>query len=58
MTKFTDVDRLDAIFNGASKLTIENQECVLSTIRGMLFTRKLLMKQAKRSCLPPKDHSV
>lgn len=37
--------RLDAIVEGASKLPIENQEYILTTIKGMLFTRNLFEKQ-------------
>lgn len=42
MTKVEDVKRLDAIVDGASKLLVENQEYILTTIKGMLFTRNLL----------------
>lgn len=45
--KAEDIERLDAIVNGASKLPIESQEYILSTIKGMLFTRNLLLKQNK-----------
>lgn len=41
-----DVRRLDAIVDGASRLPIESQEYILATIKGMLFTRNLLIKQA------------
>lgn len=40
-----DLKRLDAIIDGASKLPMENQEYILTTIKGMLFTRNLLLKQ-------------
>lgn len=49
MTKAEDVKRLDAIVDGASKLPVENQEYILATIKGMLFTRNLLMKPPKRT---------
>ncbi len=45
MTKTDDKKRLDAIVEGASKLPIENQEYILTTIKGMLFTRNLLENQ-------------
>lgn len=50
-----DIKRLDAIVDGASKLPIENQEYILTTIKGMLFTRNLLLKQVKQSYKPPED---
>ncbi len=49
MTKAEDVKRLDAIVDGVSKLPIENQEYILTTIKGMLFTRRLLTKQNNQS---------
>lgn len=55
MTKVEDVKRLDAIVDGASKLPIENQEYILTTIKGMLFTRNLLMKKADQPRKPPKQ---
>lgn len=54
MTK-EDVKRLDAIVDGASKLPVENQEYILTTIKGMLFTRNLLLKQAEQPRKPPKN---
>lgn len=51
MIKTDDVKRLDAIVDGASKLPVENQEYILTTIKGMLFTRNLLEKQNSK---PPK----
>ena len=56
MTKVEDVKRLDAIVDGASKLPVENQEYILTTIKGMLFTRNLLLKQAEQPRRPPEDH--
>ena len=53
MTKVEDVKRLDEIVDGASKLPIENQEYILTTIRGMLFTRNLLQRQ-EQPRKPPK----
>ena len=52
MTKVEDVKRLNAIVDGASKLPIENQEYILTTIKGMLFTRNLLAKQLSESSHP------
>lgn len=45
MVQAEDVKRLDAIVDGVRKLPIENQMCILTAIKGMLFTRKLLMEQ-------------
>ena len=53
MTKVEDVKRLNAIVDGASKLPIENQEYILTTIKGMLFTRNLLAKQQNQPPKPP-----
>lgn len=50
------VSRLDAIVEGASKLPIEKQEYILTTIRGMLFTRSLLLKEAGPPCKPSENH--
>lgn len=47
MTKEREEERLEEIVVGASKLPVEEQECVLATIKGMLFTRNLLLKQQK-----------
>ena len=47
MAKVEDIKRLDAIVDGASELPIENQEYILATIRGMLFTRHQLTKPKK-----------
>lgn len=52
MTKVEDVKRLDAIVDGASKLPIENQEYILATIKGMLFTRKIMSKQQEKQNPP------
>lgn len=52
MTKAEDVKRLDAIVDGASKLSVENQEYILTTIKGMLFTRNLLTEQENQRCKP------
>lgn len=49
-----DLKRLNAIVDGASKLPIENQEYILTTIKGMLFTRNLLMRQINQ---PTKLHA-
>ena len=45
MSKTAEIKRLDEIIEGASKLPIENQEYILTTIKGMLFTKQLLLKQ-------------
>lgn len=58
MTKVEDVKRLDAIVNGASKLPVENQEYILTTIKGMLFTRNLMIAQAEQSRKPPENSSA
>lgn len=55
MTKIEDIKRLDAIVDGASQLPIENQEYILTTIKGMLFTRNLLTRQTDQSFKPPKQ---
>ncbi len=49
-----DKKRLDSIVEGASKLPIENQEYILTTIRGMLFTRNLLENQRNPTKQPRK----
>lgn len=58
MTKVEDVKRLDAIVDGVSKLPIESQEYILTTIKGMLFTRNLLMKQSEQPRKPPVDRTA
>lgn len=58
MTKAEDKKRLDAIVEGASKLPVEKQERILTTIKGMLFTRSLLTKQTNASNEPSEDGSV
>lgn len=58
MTKAEDTKRLDAIVDGASKLPVENQEYILTTIRGMLFTRNLLMKQMEETHKTPENGPV
>ncbi len=55
MTKVNDIKRLDAIVDGASKLPVENQEYILNTIKGMLFTRDLLMKKGNQPRKPPRQ---
>lgn len=45
MIEDENMERLNAILAGASSLPVENQDYILATIKGMLFTRKLLMKQ-------------
>lgn len=43
-------DKLDEIIEQASKLPVENQEFILATIQGMLFTKKHMLNQnAKNS---------
>lgn len=49
MTKAEDMKRLGAIVDGVSKLPIEEQEYILTTIKGMLFTRNLLLKQSEQT---------
>lgn len=46
--------RINAIVEGASELPIENQEYILATIRGMLFTRNHLLKE-ELLCSEDKD---
>ena len=58
MTKPNEGARLDAIVEGASKLPVEVQEYILTTIKGMLFTRELLMKQFGLPHQPPENHSA
>lgn len=56
MTNVEEIKRLDAIVAGASELPAENQEYILTTIKGMLFTRNLLMKNAgEQPRKPPAD---
>lgn len=45
MTKAENEDRLEEIVVGVSKLPVDQQECILAAIKGMLFTRNLLLKQ-------------
>lgn len=49
MAKINDIERLNSIVVGVSELPVENQEYILATIKGMLFTRKLLMNQVEES---------
>lgn len=49
MTKAEEDSRLEAIVDGASRLPVENQEYILAAIRGMLFTRRLLLRQSRES---------
>ena len=49
MKRVEELKRLDAIVEGASRLPVESQEYILATIKGMLFTRDLLTKQADQS---------
>lgn len=58
MTKVEDRNRLDTIVDDVSKLPVENQECILATIKGMLFTRKLLSKQREHPCQAPGSRIV
>lgn len=51
----TDLKRLNAIIDGASKLPIENQEYILATIKGMLFTRNLMIAQAGQPHKSPEN---
>lgn len=44
MKRVEELKRLDVIVEGASKLSVESQEYILATIKGMLFTRDLLVK--------------
>ena len=55
MKRVEELKRLDAIVEGASKLPVESQEYILATIKGMLFTRDLLTKQAVQSPKYPTD---
>lgn len=41
-------NRLDAIMEYGSKLTVENQELILAVIQGMLFTRRLLTETKEK----------
>lgn len=58
MTNVEEVKRLDAIVDGASKLPVENQEYILTTIKGMLFTRNLMMTQAEQPRKPTENRSA
>lgn len=53
-----DTTRLDAIMDGARKLPIENQEYILAAIKGMLFTRNLLLKKAEPFNKQPTDCNI
>lgn len=59
MIKMTGVEngkRLNEIVVGASKLSIENQEYILATIKAMLFTRSYLLKRTNHSYKPQTEH--
>ena len=58
MTKVEDIKRLNAIVDGASRLPVENQECILFTIRGMLFTRDLIMRKQKNNVAQKQNEST
>ena len=45
MNKEDNINRLDAIIEGASKLSTEKQELILAVIEGMAFTKKLYTLQ-------------
>lgn len=38
-------NRLDAIIEGASKLSVEEQKLILAVIEGMVFTKRHLQKR-------------
>jgi hypothetical protein len=57
MSKTAEIKRLYEIVEGASKLPIENQEYILTTIKGMLFTKQLLLKQNQQLKIN-KNHSA
>ena len=48
MNKEDNINRLDAIIEGASKLSTEKQELILAVIEGMAFTKKLYTLQGDR----------
>ena len=48
MNKEDNINRLDAIIEGTSKLSTEKQELILAVIEGMAFTKKLYTLQGDR----------
>ena len=48
MNKEDNINRLDAIIEGASKLSTEKQELILAGREGMAFTKKLYTLQGDR----------
>ena len=48
MNKGDNINRLDAIIEGASKPSTEKQELILAVIEGMAFTKKLYALQGDR----------
>ena len=48
MNKEDNINRLDAIIEGASKLSTEKQELILAVIEGMAFTKKLYTQGDRR----------
>lgn len=50
-----DMKRLGAIVDGAGTLSVENQEYILTAIKGLLFTRKPLLKQTEQPHKTPAD---
>ena len=58
MNKEDNINRLDAIIEGASKLSTEKQELILAVIEGMAFTKKLYTLQGdRRRRLTPVPHN-
>lgn len=46
--KKESTDRLDRILQEASKLSLEEQRCVLEVIKGMTFTKNLIIGKMSR----------
>lgn len=42
-----DKNRLELILEESGKLSVEEQECVLATLRGMVFTRNCFLENGK-----------
>lgn len=49
MTALEDKKRLDAIIDGASKLSVKNQEFILKVIKEILLARNLATKHSPKA---------
>ena len=61
MNKEDNINRLDAIIEGASKLSTEKQELILAVIEGMAFTKNFTLFRGtgggRRRRLTPVPHN-